>query len=71
MPRMDIKVFAFGKRYFSSWNLDSGSIEHDIKTWLAANPGIRVNEIRHNSYQGIWSPPQLIVSIYFTPAGEP
>ncbi len=68
---MNIKVFAFSRSYFSSWNLAAGNIEQEIKTWLAANPGIRVKEIRHDSFQGIWFPPQLIVSIYFTPAGEP
>ena len=62
---MKIKVFSFQKPYFSSWRILAAQMEKQIQDWLQQNPRIAVKEIRHDSYQGIWYAPQLIVTIYY------
>ena len=62
---MKIKVFTFGRPYFSWWKIPSEGIEPEISFWLLQNPRIKVREIKHDAFQGIWIPPQLIVSIYY------
>lgn len=40
-------------------------MENEVENWLLKNPDIRIMEIRHDRFQGIWVSPQLIVTIYY------
>ncbi len=65
---MKIKVFAFQKGFFASWDLPTNQMEPEIQDWLAKNPRIKVHEIKHDLVQGIFIAPQLVVSIYYSDA---
>jgi hypothetical protein len=65
-----IKVFTFQKPCFSMWRIPAGKMETEIENWLLKNPGINVREIKHDSFQGIWYAPQLVVSVYYADANE-
>jgi hypothetical protein len=69
-----IKVFTFQKHYFSMWKIPAEKVEHEVNKWLMQNDGIEIRKIKHDSYQGIWFAPQLIISIYYqrkTNSAEP
>ena len=63
---MNVKVFAYQKGFFSSWNIPTNQMESEIQDWLAKNPRIKVHELRHDLLQGIWGAAQLVVSIYYS-----
>ena len=63
---MKIKVFTFSKRGMSNWKLPAEEIEPAIANWLIRNPQISIQEIKHDSFQAVWTPAQLIVSIYYS-----
>jgi hypothetical protein len=67
---MKIKIFSFRKPYFSMWRIPADKMETEIENWLLKNPGITVREVKHDSFQGIWYAPQLVVSIYYTDASK-
>jgi hypothetical protein len=62
---MEIKVFSFKKPFFSWWDIPTAQMENEVENWLLKNPDIRIMEIRHDRFQGIWVSPQLIVTIYY------
>jgi hypothetical protein len=68
---MKIKVFTFSKPYVSMWKIPSEKVEQEIQNWFAQNSGIKIKEIKHDTIQGIWVSPQLIVTIYYAESGEP
>lgn len=68
---MKIKVFTFSKPYFSMWKIPTEKAEQEIQNWLAINSAIKIKEIKHDTIQGIWYSPQLIITIYYSEAGEP
>jgi hypothetical protein len=67
---MNIKVFSFTKPYFSVWKIPADKVESEINSWLLINPRAKVSEIKHDLTQGIWYPPQLIVTVYYTHSDE-
>jgi hypothetical protein len=67
---MKIKVFTFSKPYVSMWKIPTEKVEQEVQNWLAKNPGIKVREIKHDTIQGIWVSPQLIITIYYSNSGE-
>ena len=68
--KMQIKVFTFSKPYMSMWKIPAEKVEQEVQNWLAKNPGIKVREIKHDTIQGIWVSPQLIITIYYLNSGE-
>lgn len=65
---MKIKVFSFKKPYLSWWYIPATQMENEIENWLLKNPEIKILEIRHDRFQGIWFSPQLIVTFYYEEA---
>lgn len=63
---MQVKIFEFSKSVFSwSWKISSEEIEMQISAWLDQHPDIQIESIQHSSFASFWSPPQLLVSIYY------
>lgn len=61
---MNVRIFS-ARGSFLSWKLDVAALEREMSAWFVANPGIHVDEIRHDVVNAFGVPPQLIVSIYF------
>ena len=61
---MNIRIFTIlGAKW--TGRLDIAPLETEIDAWLSSNPTISVREIRHDVVTTFWTPPQVIVSIYF------
>ena len=52
------------------WKIPTERVEQEVQNWLANNPGIKVREIKHDTIQGVWVSPQLIITIYYSNSGE-
>ncbi len=70
---MNIKVFSYRTPFplvlFGRMAIPTDQMELEIQDWLAKNPRIKVHELRHDLVQvGIFTAPQLVVSIYYTEA---
>jgi hypothetical protein len=64
---MMVKLFIKDKSSFRSWRKDAQSFEDEINTWLAANPGIKVLDIKQSSNGGSFDTTKVVISIWYEP----
>lgn len=62
---MQVKVFLKKKPFFENTKDFGFGVERDINNWLAANPGIKIREIRQSAGGGSFEPTTTMVSIWY------
>lgn len=61
---MKVKMFT-RKQSFWKAALETAPLEEEVNAWLAAHPGIRVVEVKHDVSGSVWTYTQLTISIYY------
>jgi hypothetical protein len=68
---MQVKLFIKDKSSFRSWRRHTQEFEDEINTWLAANPQIRVVDIKQSSNGGSFDTTKVVISIWYELNVEP
>ena len=69
---MIVKVFATQRKFSTrgkSWSQALLHLEQEISTWLEANPGIRITDIKQSSSAGFLEQPKIVISIWYETKG--
>lgn len=61
---MKVKLFIKDKS-FGRWKKFTQALEEEINTWLAANPAIRIVEIRQSSNGGSFDTTKVVISVWY------
>jgi hypothetical protein len=68
---MQVKLFIKDKSSFRSWRRHTQDFEDEINSWLAANPQIRVVDIKQSSNGGSFDTTKVVISIWYVLKIEP
>jgi hypothetical protein len=62
---MKIKLFIKDRSGFRSWRKTVQDFEDEINAWLAANPGIKIVDIKQSSNGGSFDTTKVVISVWF------
>ena len=62
---MKTKIFGKSGGYFRSFSKTVFHLQEEINAWLAANPGIKIIDIKQSSSVGSAEPSKIIISIWY------
>ncbi len=68
---MKVKLFIKDKSSFRSWHRHTQDFEDDINRWLAANPDVRIMDIKQSSNGGSFDTTKVVISIWYEFGPEP
>ena len=62
---METKIFGISQGYFRKISKAAFHLQEEINAWLAANPGIKIIDIKQSSSGGSVEPSNIIISIWY------
>lgn len=62
---MQVKLFLKDKSPLRSWRRHTQDFEDEINSWLAANPQIRVVDVKQSSNGGSFDTTKIVISIWY------
>ena len=62
---MKTKIFAISGGYFRGISKTASYLEREVNTWLKANSGIKIIDIKQSSCGGSVEPSKIFISIWY------
>ncbi len=62
---MKTKIFGTSEGYFRRFSKTALHLQEEINAWIAANPGIKIIDIKQSSCGGSVEPSKIIISLWY------